>query len=65
LAREALPLAQKALVECLQSADPKIKIAAIKETYDRYYGKPIQAVSVEDGEGNRVPIGVLVLPAER
>jgi len=46
--------------ECLASSDGKVRIAALKELWDRMWGKAPQAVTNEDGTPLRM--GLIFLP---
>lgn len=49
LREHAYPQAQEALLKCLQDDDGRVRIAAVREVYDRMFGKPRQPIVGEDG----------------
>lgn len=62
LKQYAYPQAQKALLQCLSSADEKVMLMAVKEVHDRLFGRPEQAVT--DAQGNAIRGAIILLPAE-
>lgn len=59
LAKECYPLANQALIKALSSENEKVQMLAVRETYDRLFGKPVQAITGEDG-APLVPTGDLL-----
>lgn len=49
LAAEALPEAKKTLLKCLASEDGQVAMAAVREVYDRLFGKARQEVTGIEG----------------
>lgn len=58
LAREHTEAAIKKLVQWMESDNPKASVAACQALLDRAWGKPTQAVQLEDGDG--IPLGLSV-----
>lgn len=58
---ECLPLAQKALLSCLESDSDKVRMMAVKEVHDRIFGRAPLAVSVTGSEGNSIASDLLPL----
>jgi hypothetical protein len=56
---KCLPLAQAALLDCLENGDDKVRMLAVKEVHDRLFGKPSQHVAVSGEEGKAFGIDLL------
>ena len=52
-------VAEKALAECLVSEDGRVVVAALKEFFDRRYGKASQPVTGEDGKPIRFDVSIV------
>jgi hypothetical protein len=47
-----------AMRACLTDPDGRVRVAALKELWDRMFGKPAQAIVGSDGESLRLDIGL-------
>jgi hypothetical protein len=56
-----LPLAQDALLRCLEHKDGKIQMMAVKEVHDRLFGKASQQVAITGEEGKSLGVDLLPL----
>jgi hypothetical protein len=52
-------VAEQALAECLQDSDGRVRVAALKEFFDRRYGKASQPITGEDGKPLRLEVGLV------
>lgn len=52
-------LAEKALERCLRDDDGKVVVAALREFFDRRYGKAPQAITGEDGKPIKLDVGIV------
>jgi hypothetical protein len=56
LTEQHYPRALAALLECLNDEDGRVRVAAVREVFDRLFGKPKQTITGEDGQ----PVAVAV-----
>lgn len=52
-------VAEKALAECLVHEDGRVVVAAIKEFFDRRYGKASQPITGEDGKPIKLDVSIV------
>lgn len=50
LSEQAYPKAQAALLACLDDEDGRVRVAALREVFDRMFGKPKQPITGDDGK---------------
>jgi len=58
-------MAEAALESCLSDPDPKVRVAALKEFFDRRYGKAPQAITGENGNPLRLEVGASIVDTLR
>jgi hypothetical protein len=58
---KCLPLAQAALLRCLESNSEKVQMLAVKEVHDRLFGKSSQHVSVTGDENKSLGADLIPL----